>query len=425
MSNGSLFYCFLQSSLDLLPPSERNVVEGLLKSIVAKAWDEWEGKEDEPYDDLGSRRIKCSLCGTDNKLVFIIQNKFNGKTFNVGSTCILEFGSNFEFGQEHKNAKQIIKERKIIERKAKVLRAIPNAKIIENWFDLKYPIVLPDVLTKGFKQCGDKLNKLYNEYLDGKRDEKIFNEINEELSKRDSFIKLFDEYVKENRDKQFVASQEISEWCKYNLDEHWNKLLREKGFINWGIACRVMEKNFRHSLIPLLNEVIKPIKMEIIGINEKAYLVKYALDEIIIECPHNHFMMNLGATLFNEVMDKPLTVELILKQAIVTNERTLVVVIDALENLLRRIKFSIYKRDYEKDEILVYNDEPPKYIEIKMSLLANRFLSYIFGINVKLENLAEHIRKFGGKQYTYNEIQNIEAAQDIVYEKKNIYRKPR
>lgn len=420
--------CITKSILNLLPSSERNIVDRMLNSIVAKAWDEWEGKEDEPYDDLGSRRIKCSLCQSDNKLVFLIQNRFNGTVLNVGSTCILEFGSNLEFGRERKSVKQIIKERRKIARKASILREIPEASTIDEWFALNYSIVLPTPVTRGYRQCGERLIKIYNEYLDGKRDRTVFKEISQELARRHGWISQFDEYVEKNKDKPFVATKEIAEWSKYHLETQWNDVLNETGFVTWGIACRLVEKNFMSSLIPLLNQVIYPVGMQISGINEqkKAYLMQSVSNtDITIGCSHNYMLLNFGAPLFQQQMDFPLSLETILKEAFIANDRTLVVVLNELESFLKRKKFSIYQRNYEANEIIIYENDTKKYLKMNMTTFANKFLSDALGSNPHVENMLNFIKSSTGKRYTYDEIHNFEGVEEILYEKKNIYRKPR
>lgn len=419
-----------KSVLKLLPDSEKNIFENTLKSIVAKAWDEWEGTDDEPYDDLGSRRVKCSLCGTDNKLVFIIQNRFNGKTLNVGSTCIREFGNNFEFGKERKTVTQILRERQKIARKANLLRVLPEAHICEEWNDLNYPIVLPNFLTTAYYQIGERLRKLYNDYLNGnkKLDQSSIDEFKKELDNRKKYISRFDAYVEENKNRPFVATKKLDEWARYHLDRNWNNIIRENGYINWGLACRLEEPSFMLSLVPMLNNILEPFGSKVLGVDERkhSYVLKPQVNnDIEIYCPHQTLLWNFGAPLFGEEPVSPLSVELILAESLISNDRSLVLTLNSLDQVLKSRGFYIYQCNYEMDKLLIYDKDYDKYVELPLANFANKFLAVAFGIAIPTDSIIKYIKQMSSKQYSKEEIDDLNNIENIIYENKYIYRKPR
>ncbi|MGG2954881.1 hypothetical protein ABEO59_16525, partial [Geobacillus stearothermophilus] len=201
------------SLINSLTPKQQNFIKYMVPVLLKEATSEWK-ESSRPPIDLGEDRSRwgnCSLCNKSNRYLHFIDNRKSGKTINVGSECVKEYAFNeTDITYRRKEARKI--------RRLSILNdKIPGVKnIVENWKDRldKFEILIPTPLSKNYEQLGEKLQKIYDDFLSGKGSESTIYQIYKLIQLGENEIKEFEDYVKKERDNEFIVTRNMVNWLK-------------------------------------------------------------------------------------------------------------------------------------------------------------------------------------------------------------------
>jgi len=400
-----------------IPAKQKLIFDSMIRKIILTASQEWKGEE-MPVEDLADSRIKCALCQTDNRYVFVIVNRLNGTTLNVGSSCIYDFG--ITFGRDRKTIKEMVKERKRSKQKENVIINVPGFYFIENWNEYKTPIALPTFLTDNFYKRGSLINKYYEEYLNEKRDDEVFPELIKLLAERDFYIQKFDTYVAENKDKPFVITTEMVEWSANHLHKDKSNKIYNTGYCDFGLACYISEPTFMKSLIPGLNGTLKKLSAEIVDADwrNKAFIVKPTTDnEMLLRCSQYSVFCEYGAPFFNEELDEPLSLINMVEQATIHDDSSLTIVLNEIDAILKKKGYYVKDVDLSADEVTIFEKDINRYVRIKLTPFANQFIAAALSLPTqKFEDIAKYIKSVTAKRFSDEELRDRDSVARLMRE---------
>lgn len=400
-----------------IPARQRIIFDSMIRKIILSASQEWKGEE-VPVEDLADSRIKCALCQTDNRYVFMIVNRLNGTTLNVGSSCIADFG--ITFGRDRKTIKEMVKERKRSKQKENVIVNVPGFYFIENWNEYKTPIALPTFLTDVFYKKGSLINKYYEEYLNEKRGDEVFLDLIKLLSERASYIQKFDAYVVENKDKPFVVTSEMAEWSANHLHKDKSSKIYNTGHCDFGLACYISEPTFMKSLVPGLNGTLKNLSAEIVDVDwrNRAFIVKPTTDNgMLLRCPQSNVVYEYGAPFFNEELDEPLSLVKMVEQAVIHDDSSLTIVLNEIDAIIKKKGYYVKDVDLSADEVTIFEKDINRYVRIKLTPFANQFIPAALSLPTqKFEDIAKYIKSVAAKRFSDEELRDRDSVARLMRE---------
>ncbi|MBP2667665.1 MAG: hypothetical protein H6Q76_2645 [Firmicutes bacterium] len=403
--------------LEELPMEEQKIFHAMKPELVKQAAGEWIG-EFLPEDDLEDERIACSLCGTDNKLVFIIENKLNKIRLNVGSTCIQFFG--IKINEEEKSIAEYRRVNERFRRKAMLSHALSNPGLIDKWDDTeKYPIILPKALRAEFDKVGVEFQTLCDKYMAKKCENEIFSRLNQAIENREKYLKDFDDYVAKNSNKPFIITSEYYRWAQDHFPKDcvdwrtWIDRMEREGYINWGIAAHLANVKFATKLIEPLNGILKGVGAIISDFdrNNKVFNVKLTQENnIILEIPFFDMIQNFGGPIFKPDYLQKSSMALLIANAKVSDYKSIDKIIMRLGDRLRSSGFHVEEEDKTSGELLIFRKDVGKYVKTNRQNLANKFIAEALdSVGVEtMENIINYIKALPGKLYTLEDLK--EAA---------------
>lgn len=181
----------------------------------------------------GEVKAKCELCGNSRLTkIFKIADKINKSTLIVGSECIDKFPKMDRnvFGMDIKQLSRLATTNiKKIEKIKNFYNRYPEGKeIIQSWRDVynKFDLVIPKELDDDFFKLFNDSIKFYNNYTNGKIEEKDLERFKFFNIDFDYLIKQYDGFREENINNLFCCNKNIKQWLVSN----------EQGRIISGIA---------------------------------------------------------------------------------------------------------------------------------------------------------------------------------------------
>lgn len=316
------------------------------KDIVKNASKEWVKFR---YDGQGNK--KCSLCGTQNKYIYLIKNKINKTILNVGSTCIEKFpeiGGNIDGMTVSKHKSQLIRNENLINRKIEINEMFPNIENMINQWKYYYDninIVLPKNLDDRANKLYVKSKSFYKEYIEAKIPKKRLNEF-EDFIKEDKDLRYScKKFILNNKKNRFVCNYKIKRWLieyeKGTLDQiKLNRGIVTKKTIK-NIYCYEFISRFKVDI----ENMFSKYKIILNDLNEDYINFKYLHEKIYIEyeLTLKEFMLNFGENLIDKEL-KLDSIKNLLKLKM--NEAQL----ENLKYLINKsIRSSGYKFIYEQD----------------------------------------------------------------------------
>ncbi|ARF70731.1 hypothetical protein B7C51_24990 (plasmid) [Paenibacillus larvae subsp. pulvifaciens] len=422
-----------------LSDHDKITVNDMFPNIIKLCQDEWKEEDDNlliPYEILeGENRKKCSLCGQNNKEIYYITNKFNGKKLNVGKICVKEFALN-SF-KDKKTRSQWNKEAKRNLRLQEI-NSIYNGieKIVTNWDEelKKFELLIPSFFEKPYLKLGADIRKCFNDYLDKVIDKSVFEKIGMFLDQRSELINQMQMYCDENKDKDFVVNRKIVEWLRNNNDQQTIELLKNTGYVTVDTVHKINETEFLLEITKKMKSHLSSINMSIRGIDEdrESFIIKPSLfsDEKIL-CKYEVFLNNFGWVLFGEKpKNKP---SFIRKNIIIVSRvydrKTCELILLELGRLLAysTSKISIYFDEenenrydydydfYENNQLDLWDKRKNKIVVVRLSDFLKEFKLYALEVQDK-DEVEKRLLKFVDflpretHWYTKEEIRDIRTT---------------
>ena len=399
-----------------LAVAEQNMFASMIPDLVKQATAEWIG-DLIPEDDLEDRRVACALCGTDNRYVFIIENKLNRKKLNVGSTCIKYFG--IKIGERGMSVAEAIRMIDRNRKKAYLLQAVSDPSAIKEWdFTANYPIIIPKGLRNSFDRLGVEVQSFCEKFMAGKAGDEVISVLEAAIEKRKGLAVDFENYVEQNKNKSFIITRELYLWAKDNFPKEWRdwtswiERRETAGTIDWGIAARLAQEKFARSLIAPLNDILAAIKAMILDFDRSNRIFRVKLDQtgVILDVPYFEMIQNFGGPIFGKALSNQSSIGLLLEKAKIFERHSLDIVISRLGEQLRGTGYHFNEEDKVSGELIAFRKDIGKYIKTHRQTFANKFLSVALNSDNAAESAAiiEYINALPGKQYTLGDLREAE-----------------
>jgi hypothetical protein len=406
------------------------VFNDMLQGVISLCKDEWVGDHIpvEVIDDE-SQRKRCSLCNQpNNKWVYNIKNKLNGRKMNVGSTCIGEFPT-IEL-MKGKTRTQLEKEAEKLSRMKSLTLKFPGIeKTLEQWESTIYSfeILIPHTLEQPYLEIGKKIEELKNEYLNKKVDDSVFLEIEKLLVERKKYLQAMEEYVEEYKEERYVATSKIVSWLKSKGDLQTLETLKETGFITYRTAPKIHERSFLEKIIEDMNFLFADSGLEITDLdyNQDGFVIKPFVDKNFrLICPFGNFLSYFSWVLFGEKQTAAFNIKNIFKVSDIYDKSSVELAIAELKKVLNQSRslFSIqidkYTDYYEENIIDIYDKRKNKVWVVNLKKFLKEFKSVAFGITEvdddDMNNYLTGLSKSEYKCYTIKELREIrEAAREM------------
>ncbi|KZE66780.1 hypothetical protein AWM68_20285 [Fictibacillus phosphorivorans] len=404
-------------TFDALSNEEKGqTYQAVLPNLLGVAQSEWEEDGTTPVIDLGENYKSigqaCSLCGKKPlRWKCPIKNQYTKQTLVVGSECSKEFGEEMKIRFKH-YMKEAAKAAKIKELNDK----FPGiSKVVEMWSSKlgEYPIIISEELDSRWRILGDKLTKIFNNFIDGKMKKSPILTIESLLLKRECLLKEIEIFIEMNRKKSFIAQSDLAKWLRTNgKQDVIETIKKDGGFIKWRTAHRITEANFMRDLAIKFNTVLKNIglKIEGTGSTKAEYIFKFTdapLSSLEFSYQYSEFVLNYGGLIFEENLDIPINIREVFDKGTLRGLHTHEKIV--LE-LVKRIKDSslVYKSLPYNELIFNFNNE---YFLVEYKSFAERYKRIIFGDDIKSEEIINHINLSSRKMNKQSYNLHLEARQ--------------
>lgn len=397
-----------------LPEEQQNFFQTLKDLILKQAVSEWMCLENCPVEDMGENKrdwIPCSLCGQPNRWIFYIHNTLNGNRLNVGSECVKQFGINIE--KTGMSMNQLIKNASRLYRLNLVNNKFPGiSRILDGWdhFVSGLPIMISLDLEEKYQYLGERIRKIFNEYLDQKKDNSVFNELELLFKERERLLSEIDHYVGEKKHDKFIPNRTIIRWLENRKNRVALTMLKEDGRITWRTIHRIEEPNFMISLQPDLSRLLDKVgaAVQSTDTQRKGYVIEFSLVKgLKLFIKHNEFMLTYGGLLFGEDLGEVFNAGSIVKMGQVYDERSMYVLISNLREQVQGSGILLTDFDYEFNEILI--QEENKYLITELKTFAETFKGLVFGFNEDtVDDLIRYVRELPNKRYSKKELDRLE-----------------
>ncbi len=414
--------------LDTLHPEMQVFFDNMFSKVLKQAAEEWSGDNQHPIDLLDDdNRIRCQLCNHKIKYVCYIVNKLNANRLEVGRECVKHFGLISDIPIE-----ELFKEMARIKKIEEFNLLVPGIeKVIGTWDGKldRYPILIPKKMKSPYLALGRRVKELFQEFvgeheITEDKKEEIFCEIYEILKKQEALLNNIEKYVAEEKNQKYVPTREMVNWLKRKrIKDAYTALdwLEEDGKVAWRTIFRIEEPNFMKSVIKDLNEHFTRIglKVEKVDTNLNGYiLVSSKKPKIKLFCKHRKLMLDYGGLLFDQDIDKKLTLENVVQiSTIYKEESTIDAFIDTISVLTNKFDIEFKENFYDFDEVVVYDKKANNFIIVKHLLsFIDNFKGLPFEVgNETVEDLVKYITLPHNTRYSPTDIKEIRKAREKPY----------
>ncbi|MDF2789851.1 MAG: hypothetical protein K0S80_2949 [Neobacillus sp.] len=405
--------------LEKLDDDETNTLNEMLQGVVNLCKDEWIGGNNpvEIIEDE-SKRKHCSLCNQpNNKWVFNIRNKINGKKMNVGSTCIDEFPS-IEL-RRGKTRSQLQKEAERLAWNKQVTHYYPGIlKKIENWDSQvnNYEILITNDLVNPYLEIGEKIKDIIEDYKSDRSVEDRMDLINSLLVEAEKCDCAIGEYVEENRESEFVVTRNIVKWLRKRNDLQTLDYLKRDGFIDSKTISMIYEHNFITSIVDRLNFIFDDINVMIVHCNfeKNGFVIKpYKNSSIKLFSKFKDILSCYGWILVGDSKyNAKVSLKNIVRISTYSDSSTLSKIIDVIGEQLKKVNiFSLLNNetvDYiELGEIDIYDNKEQMVYVTPLIDFFNQYKIQIFNLeNFDEKDLKSYLKE-RGKKYSRKELTEL------------------
>lgn len=398
-----------------LSHDQLQIIKEIRSDLLNNSIDEWvisKSPDGKLILDMGENKkewYKCQLCGTNNRYIHYIKNKYTGDTINIGSDCVEEFG---ELGKvANKNKRSHISAQLKNRRLVGLLGKIPNAKSrIEKWntFLNNLEIILPIKLEGPYIKLGEKAEKLFKRILNKNKNEQEIEQFKKVLIKQDKYKEKILKYVDSNKDHLFVYSKKIDDWLRINRPNDHTRIKEivqneGHGFISSDIAHEINEPGFLKTLATNYGNNIDPEIMKVKKITSNGFVISVSpYFNIDLEITNRIFTKEYGSFAFG---DKGLFE----KESLLVNSRCYSngdksIIIEEYNIMLSDIKMKIVNVEPKNSRLDIENKNPKKYYreDYEKFIEKNKLFLYLN----KQEELKKEIIK-NNNSFTEIEYKNL------------------
>jgi hypothetical protein len=375
-----------------------------LPEILRIAELEWDGNSVPEIILDGDERIKCSLCGTDNKLIFYIENRYNHTKLNVGSSCITHFTIMENQGL---NIKTIIKE---AEKQRKIMMVDKKFPGIRNrliyWsreLD-KFEILIPNRIANRYYTLGQNAEELFNKAIKSKNQDPNLDEFYTIFDKADRELINIADYVKKHKNDSDIIARELADWMKNQGMNYQLSELKRAGCINVYTAGLITEPNFMKDIAA---KVCKTTKY-FCSVKDALYTIQIrGYDDLPLDVSPKLLLTSFGDYLFKG--EQSIKYKELIQKGKLSNDRAIYSFVKRSEEYLRKIGFFVKSSYIEMNTITLGNTSEDIYVDIKLTDYINRLNLMIFGLEPFIEKEVKHFIT-NRSQFTKEQLENAQYA---------------
>lgn len=286
----------------------KNIIRYSFHNIYEEAAREWKAISQTDYD-----QTNCSLCNEPNKIIFYIENKYNGHTLNVGSSCIQYFenyitnDASDESFTEYR--KRIEKDKKVVFRKAEFLTEYPEINNI--LFHIgqtrdNAKILLPKAQYDKLNDFIKQIEMFRTDYFNSKITQGNLKDLHNIIKECDNYIiNDVDPWVSNNQGTPFICDLDGKKLLESKKKDSIIEKLRGNGSLFNDETIREFDSPsfFQEQLSTFkerLASCLSYIALDKNNITVYVVLNNRALREVGFTCSISEFMRNFGPCLFNE-----------------------------------------------------------------------------------------------------------------------------
>jgi len=415
-----------------IPIKYQNEYKNIIRPLLKQAGEEWKGNDEllNPVEDLGDKRIKCSLCNTPNRMIHYIKNKINGTKLNVGGDCIKQFVE-FEGLQFGKSRSQLISEAKKIRRIAEINDKCNDiGNILEAW-DRKidnYEVMIPNFIREPYLALGEKIKEKYNGYLDLKYKENVIDEIVQLFNQYSRhYIKMIENYENEHKSKTFVVTRAIVRWLERENEYQLISELRKTGYLDENTIGKIYETNFIRSMQANIVDLLEslPLLVERFDYEDSQIIINLDMynGSIWLACPFSKFMRVFGCLLISNGSLVKLTLSNLVKVSTFFGNSSVEFLVDFIASEFRKnnseIYFSLHEESFSRNEVDIINIKKNEVLTYSLSKFVEMYkVCVIERMNPDEISRDEiHWIKEEGKRYTIQELSEIRGIGSNISDK--------
>lgn len=215
------------------------------KVMLNKIMEEWYSVKN---FDVVDTLINCQLCGTPNKYIFYIYNKFTEVNLHIGSDCVRNYSDIVGIKQQKKNLSRLqrehLRQKRKIEFEALEGKEIGFIEDAENKFN-EFPILLPYKLQNEIKNVLNQLNLSKSSYIkSGGNLEEIYDIYSILKVKFNDLYKQAENRYNEINDVSLVCDKETANWLIKNNITVWEKVSKNGGIFNAETLAKVYAEGY-------------------------------------------------------------------------------------------------------------------------------------------------------------------------------------
>lgn len=388
-----------------LPAEQRNFLQNMIWHLVKAAESEWKPHKAKFVEDKGEDRSKwlnCSLCRQPNRIICYIVNERNGNMLNVGRECVNAFSlSDAE--------RELLKDQSRIRQLTKLNEEFPGIHdTVQSWNRVldKYPILIPNSVSQDYVIAGERLREFYEGFLGETYDDSVFQEIKLILQKKKAQLAAIDQWVLKNKHNKYIPDRKLIAWLKNNGGHAVIEMLREDGEITWRTVHRIKNPKFLQSLIGDLNDILEDhgITVNSVDPNYRGSVgYVFTLNNIQLFCNHADFLLRFGGLLFGEELHNDPREAI--RRSVPYTEASVYHMLDAIGIQLKPTPLSMYRQDFEFNEILFADKNSDKYISVELNDFVKRFKGIALGLpDENIEDVIRYIYNKRNKRYNKKEL---------------------
>ncbi|NKC67353.1 hypothetical protein [Vagococcus fluvialis] len=353
------------------------------------------------------KKIPCDLCDTSHNLMCFVSNRKNNLELNVGGTCVTTFGD--EISKEHNGFIKNAQEQHNFEKIQKVLPTIRSDS--ENWNKYldKTSIIIPDNLSKRYKDIGRNLRGKLNNAIKQADNEKLIHQMELLLLEGEEVKKQINRYCVSHENDEFILTRELYLDIKKTqptTSSYVIELLTNQPVvaITYQTAHRIQSELFLKKI--LFKIKLKLESIEILDvINGYVYYSLLKKQGYVFKTPTSIFLISFGQIAFDScyVINEKMAIQEISNSTEIDIPKSSANVYDIFETKINK------KSDYK-----LYNPNKDKKLNAPIKTQIKNINSEMNNIKV-INDIKNNILN------EWERVQKVNDESDLFYDRLNFY----
>ncbi|MFC7364980.1 MULTISPECIES: hypothetical protein [Bhargavaea] len=350
---------------------------------------------------------KCQLCGTKNRYVHFIKNKFNNRILNVGSECINEFG---DIGlMAHRDRRQLISEQNKNYRMQKLIKEIPWAKSrVENWnqFFSEVELILPNRIEEPYVKAGKIAERTLNKILSKNNNKAEIEKLKALFEKQEKYQSKVFSYIQKYIGHPFAMTKEIDDWLRINnpgkhMEIKGRVKKHENALIDAEVASLINEPGFLAILKDRYTTNLDKDRIQFLENSKYGFICSvYPYFDIKLEISNKNFTTAYGKFLFSN--DEAFNEKYLLFNSKCFDSTDIERLLTRYMDELKRCNMTIVNINRKKNQLDIKSNKTKNYyrLDLKGFTEKNMFNLYSKRLKEILKEIIKTNNSFSHTEYT-------------------------